>query len=58
MNTIIKRLSRFPIIRHVRAVVAVYCVERHYQRWASAGMLPVHKDRDYAVIRKIWRGEA
>lgn len=50
-------LKRLPVIRHVRALVAAYRVDRHYRFWSDLGMAPVHQDRDEEIVRKIWRGE-
>lgn len=46
-----------PIIRHIRYFYLRYQVNRHYDMWASVGMLPVHAHRDYEVLDQIWRGE-
>ena len=48
---------RLPIIRHIRAVVANYRINRHYEAWSSIGMLPVNADFDYAIRDAIWRGD-
>jgi hypothetical protein len=50
-------MKRWPIIRHVRYFYLRYKVNRHYDFWLSLGKLPVHADRDYAVLDAIWRGE-
>lgn len=50
-------VERWPIVRHIRYFILLYRVNRHYDRWANAGFLPVNADRDYAVLDKIWRGE-
>ena len=51
-------MKRWPIIRHVRYYYGVYQVYRHYAEWRKMGYLPVNADSDYAVLDKIWRGEA
>jgi hypothetical protein len=51
-------MARWPIIRHIRYFVGMVRVNRHYDMWLRLGCLPVHADRDYAVLAKIWKGEA
>ena len=50
-------MKRLPIVRHIRYFIGMYRVNRHYEMWASRGMLPVNSDKDYAVLDAIWRGE-
>lgn len=50
-------MKTWPIIRHIRFFCLRYRVNQHYDMWQSVGMLPVHADRDYAVLDQIWRGE-
>lgn len=48
---------RLPLIRHLRWVVNVFLVTRHYRMWLKAGQLPVNAHLDIAVCDAIWRGE-
>lgn len=48
---------RLPVIRHVRAFLAQWRINRHYEFWASYGCLPAYIDYDEAVVDAIWRGE-
>lgn len=50
--------KRWPIIRHIRFFWLLRQVNRHYEMWMHMGALPVYADRDYAVLDKIWAGEA
>lgn len=45
---------RLPIIRHVRALVHLWNVDRWEAQWRSLGMVP--RDFDRRVIAQIWRG--
>ena len=49
---------RLPIVRHIRAAVGWWRMERHYAEWASIGSLPVYRAYDERCIKAIWRGEA
>jgi hypothetical protein len=48
------RISRLPIIRHVRTLWAAWGVERHYAVWESAGLL--RSGYDEWVLWGLWRG--
>ena len=50
-------MKRWPVIRHIRYYYLRYQVHKHYAMWMSLGSLPVHADRDYAELDKVWRGE-
>lgn len=51
-------MKRWPIIRHIRWLILLYRVNRHYAVWLELGYLPVHADQDYAHLERIRRGEA
>jgi len=51
-------MSRWPIIRHIRAIRLAWRIERHYEMWAELGSIPWHRDLDYEHVQRIWRGEA
>lgn len=44
-------------IRHIRAMILTYRINRHYETWASLGMLPVRADEDWAIVDRIRSGE-
>lgn len=44
-------------VRHIRAAVLTYKINRHYDAFASIGMLPVNAAADYAVADRIRKGE-
>lgn len=44
-------------MRHVRAIIAAYRVDKHYRMWSSVGALPVNREADEKVILDIWRGK-
>jgi hypothetical protein len=46
---------RLPIIRHVRYLVCLYRVNRHYENWAAIGALET-TDFDRLCLDQIWRG--
>lgn len=48
---------RLPIIRHIRAMIATYRVNRHYDMWKRLGFLPTHAASDYAVVDQIRAGK-
>jgi hypothetical protein len=48
---------RLPIIRHILWLYYSIQVEQHYAMWQELGLLPVHRDKDEAVLDAIWRGE-
>ena len=47
-------ISRLPIIRHVRTLLAAWAVERHYAVYESMGLL--HTGYDEWVLWGLWRG--
>lgn len=51
-------ISRWLIVRHIRYFVGLYRVNCWYDDWYALGYLPVHADRDYAVLDEIWKGNA
>jgi hypothetical protein len=50
-------MKRWPIIRHIRAMILMWRIERHYERWQKIGAIGVNAERDYQQARRIWRGE-
>ena len=50
-------IKRLPIIRHARAIWAIWAIRRHYRLWGALGYLPVNAQSDYDRARAIWRGE-
>jgi hypothetical protein len=44
-------------IRHVRAILITYRINRHYEEWSKLGALPVYADRDWAIVDRIRAGE-
>jgi len=50
-------MKRLPIIRHVRALILFWRIERHYAMWRQIGAIGWHAERDYEHVRRIWRGE-
>lgn len=50
-------MKRWPIIRHIRFFYLRYRVNQHYEMWGKVGMLPVHIQKDYAILNKVWAGE-
>lgn len=51
-------MKRWPIIRHVRWLVLLCRVNKHYAVWLDLGYLPVYAQQDYDHLDRIWRGEA
>jgi hypothetical protein len=51
-------MLRWPIIRHVRALLWAWRSERHYRDWQKASDFGIAAERDYQQARRIWRGEA
>ncbi len=48
---------RLPIIRHVRAMIWMYRINKHYDFWLAQGSLPVNSHYDYDIVRRIRAGE-
>ena len=48
---------RLPIIRHARAAIVTWRIQKHYDFWARLGALPVNSNYDFAIRDAIWRGE-
>lgn len=44
-------------IRHVRAMVHTYRINRHYNAWAKFGFLPTNADKDWEIVGRIQRGD-
>lgn len=44
-------------IRHMRAMVHTYRINRHYDAWAKLGFLPTDADKDLEIVERIKRGE-
>lgn len=50
-------MSKLPGIRHIRYMIAVYRINRHYEFYRSIGLLPIHAEADYAEANRIWAGK-
>jgi hypothetical protein len=50
-------MKKLPIIRHIRYFLHLWAMKEHYAFWTRMGMLPVNRDRDYAQLDKIWKGD-
>lgn len=48
---------RLPVVRHLRAGVATYRINRRFDMWTAFGQRPVNADIDYAIRDAIRRGE-
>ena len=48
---------RLPIIRHIRFLIVMYRINRHYEMYRMLGMLPVYADEDYEIVQRIRKGE-
>lgn len=44
-------------VRHIRALIYLYGVERHYRFYRALGMMPADYDEDIDQVIKIWNGE-
>ncbi len=44
-------------IRHIRAVILTYRINKHYEAYLSIGMLPTHAEKDFEIVGQIRRGE-
>lgn len=47
---------RLPGVRHLRAAVRAYLVERHYRNLRRLGHQSVYCEYDYRIVREIWKG--
>ena len=47
-------IKRLPIIRHVRAVMTCYKINKHYDAWAKLGSIAWNARSDYIVCYAIW----
>jgi len=63
-------MKRWPIIRHVRALLLAWRAERYYRNWQKVSNstwkegrkealndFGIAAERDYQQARRIWRGE-
>jgi hypothetical protein len=50
-------LLRLPGVRHVRAMVLSFRINRHYDFWRSMGMMGGWTETEIAVWRAIKRGD-
>jgi hypothetical protein len=51
------RWKRLPVIRHIRAFLFSFAVDRHYRDYAKLGRVAVHRRYDDRCIKAIWRGD-
>lgn len=44
-------------VRHIRALILTYKINRHYDMWRSMGMLPSYASSDWEIVDRIRAGE-
>lgn len=49
-------MKRWPLIRHVRYLITLQRMNRHYQIWMALGYYPVHIEHDILALNRIWYG--